>query len=106
MSVNISVRMHSRNMAAQPFIIHLRKAAHQQYRPLTISASHTTLYTATPRPRSNYRERRLVLTSPMQSYMNQGFYPDFSALCFYHIRRRSLFKCALWKILGKNKSKL
>lgn len=91
-----------RNMAAQPFIIHLHGAAHQQYRPLTISASHTTPCTATPRPRSNYRERRLAL------YESQGSYPDFSAPCFYHreFDEEASPVGALWEILGKNEVKI
>lgn len=43
-------------------LLFLSAAAHQQYSPLTISASHTTPCTATLRPRSNYRERRPVFT--------------------------------------------
>lgn len=39
----------------RPFIISRHAPACQQYRPLTISVSHTTPSTATLRPRSNYR---------------------------------------------------
>lgn len=42
----------------RPFIISRHAPASQQYRPLTISGSHTTPSTATLRPRSNYREKR------------------------------------------------
>lgn len=42
----------------RPFIISRHAPASQQYRPLTISGSHTTPSTATLRPRSNYRECR------------------------------------------------
>lgn len=48
--------LRGRGMEVRPFIISRHAPASQQYRPLTISGSHTTPSTATLRPRSNYRE--------------------------------------------------